>query len=286
MLLNKSPRGSFSVPVNITLLGARRRHTRDVFYQQAQMQKNGGKWRKAREMCNEKARAQIPESSIGEDRAVLLGFTMMAFSILMYFLVGIVMAKPSLYSDWKPKNCTLVHVDLVDEVMDCHGIDSFKCLRVLVSSTPEKTLRLYHDEDTVKYRPKVQSFPQCFYTPKCQGSKTEQEAEANNIRDVLIVRGDNMTCYLNTAHPNDAIIRRKYTVQMALYYLLWPSLMLFGGILLVGLVKFNQHLAFLCTEISREELLGKQSKVTEGRIYRLLRWRSGGPTEQHDPDRK
>uniref|UniRef100_A0A672KT41 Si:ch211-38m6.7 n=1 Tax=Sinocyclocheilus grahami TaxID=75366 RepID=A0A672KT41_SINGR len=194
-----------------------------------------GKWRKAREMCNEKARAQIPESSIGEDRAVLLGFTMMAFSILMYFLVGIVMAKPSLYR--------LVSVLQVD----CLLVEYFKCLRVLVSSTPEKTLRLYHDEDTVKYRPK------CFYTPKCQGSKTEQEAEANNIRDVLIVRGDNMTCYLNTAHPNDAIIRRKYTVQMALYYLLWPSLMLFGGILLVGLVKFNQHLAFLCTEISREE---------------------------------
>uniref|UniRef100_A0A671NJJ2 Calcium-activated potassium channel subunit beta-3-like n=1 Tax=Sinocyclocheilus anshuiensis TaxID=1608454 RepID=A0A671NJJ2_9TELE len=218
---------------------------RDVFYQQAQMQKNGGKWRKASEMkCNEKARAQIPESSIGEDRAVLLGFTIMAFSILMYFLVGIVMVKPSLYSDWKPNNCTLVHMYLVDEVMDCHGIDSFKCLRVLVNSTPEKTLRLYHDEDT------------CFYTPKCQRNKTEQEAEANNIKDVLIVRGDNMTCYLSAAHPNDAIIRRKYTVQMALYYLLWPSLMLFGGILLVGLVKLNQHLAFLYTEISREELLG------------------------------
>ncbi|KAL1279918.1 hypothetical protein QQF64_014518 [Cirrhinus molitorella] len=271
MLLNQSPRGSFSVPVNITLQGARRRHMRDVFYQQ---QENGGKWRKDREMkCNEKARTQIPESSVGEDRAVLLGFTMMTFSILMYFLVGIVMVKPSLYSDWTPNNCSLVQTDLVDEVMDCRGSDSFKCLRVLVNSTTEKTLQFYTDEDTMKYRPK------CFYTPKCQRNKTEQEAEANNIRDELIRRRENLTCYLSATHPNNTIYKRKYTIQTALCYLLWPSIMLFGGILLVGLVKLNQHLAFLCTEISREELLGKHSKVTEGRIYRLLRWRPGGHTE-------
>uniref|UniRef100_A0A8C2D4J3 Si:ch211-38m6.7 n=1 Tax=Cyprinus carpio TaxID=7962 RepID=A0A8C2D4J3_CYPCA len=280
MLLNQSPRGSFSVPVNITLQGARRRHMRDVFYQQAPLQENGGKWRKEREMkWNEKARAQIPESSLGEERAVLLGFSMMTFSILMYLLVGIVMVKPSLYSDWKPNNCSWVQTDLVDEVMDCRGIDSFKCLRVLVNSTPEKTLRLYNDEDTVKYRPK------CFYTPRCQRNKTEQEAEASNIKNVFIMLGENMTCYLSDTYPNNAIFRRKYTIQMALYYLLWPSLMLFGGILLVGLVKLNQHLAFLCAEISREEFLGKQSKLTEGRIYRFLRWRSGGPSEQQDPVR-
>ncbi|KAI2667300.1 Calcium-activated potassium channel subunit beta-3 [Labeo rohita] len=267
-----------SVPVNITLQGARRRHMRDVF-QQAQ-QENGGKWRKEREMKgNEKARTQIPESSVGEERAVLLGFTMMTFSILMYFLVGIVMVKPSVYSDWKPNNCSLVQIDLVDEVMDCRGIDSFKCLRVLVNSTPEKTLQFYVDEDTVKYRPK------CFYTPKCHRNKTEQEDEASNITNTLIMWGENMTCYLSATYPNNAIYRRKYTIETALYYLLWPSVMLFGGILLVGLVKLNQHLAFLCTEISREELLGKQSKVTEGRIYRLLRWRPGGPTEQDNPIR-
>lgn len=46
---------------------------------------------------NEKARAQIPESSLGEERAILLGYAMMTFSVLMYLLVGIVMVKPSLY---------------------------------------------------------------------------------------------------------------------------------------------------------------------------------------------
>lgn len=42
----------------------------------------------------EKAKAQVLVSSIGEERALFLGFVMMAFSIFMYFVVGIVMLKP------------------------------------------------------------------------------------------------------------------------------------------------------------------------------------------------
>lgn len=42
----------------------------------------------------QRARAQMLASSIGEDRATLLGFTMMAFSVLMMFVVGITVVKP------------------------------------------------------------------------------------------------------------------------------------------------------------------------------------------------
>lgn len=42
----------------------------------------------------QRARAQMLVSSGGEDRAILLGFTMMAFSVLMFFLVCITMVKP------------------------------------------------------------------------------------------------------------------------------------------------------------------------------------------------
>lgn len=61
-------------------------------------------------------------------------------------------------SDWKNSaNCSLVQIDLLDEVMDCRGIVSFKCLNVLVIiSSHEKTLRLFYDEEAVKSRPKVQ----------------------------------------------------------------------------------------------------------------------------------
>ena len=51
-------------------------------------------WRRFR--AGEKAKAQAPVSSVGEERALLLGFTMVAFSVLMYFVVGIVVVKPCL----------------------------------------------------------------------------------------------------------------------------------------------------------------------------------------------
>ncbi|XP_065122046.1 calcium-activated potassium channel subunit beta-3 [Paramisgurnus dabryanus] len=286
MLLNHSPRGSFSVPVNITLQGARRRHMRDVIHEQTQLDAS---WRKERDSkCNEKARAQVPESSVGEDRAILLGFTMMTLSILMYFLVGIAMVKPCLDSNWTDSNCTLIKADILDETMDCRGIVSYKCLRVFVNVTSlEKTVQLHYDEEAVRFNPKINMlaviFHQCFYSPKCQRNKTEVKDEASNIKSALLsTQGENMNCYLNSKYPDVALLRSKYSVQMALYYLLWPSLILFGGILLVGLVKVNQHLAYLCTEIARDEVLGKQNKRTDGGIYRLLRCKPGGTGEQND----
>lgn len=36
----------------------------------------------------------MPTSSVGEERAILLGFTMMAFSVLMFFVVGITTVQP------------------------------------------------------------------------------------------------------------------------------------------------------------------------------------------------
>lgn len=38
----------------------------------------------------------MPVPSVGEDRAILLGFSMMAFSVLMLFLVGVTTVKPYL----------------------------------------------------------------------------------------------------------------------------------------------------------------------------------------------
>lgn len=126
-------------------------------------------------------------------------------------------------------------------------------------------------------------FSQCFYTPKCHKNKTEQETEANSIQSTLLsYQGESIKCYLSVKYPDVALLRSKYSVQMALYYLLWPSLMFFTGILLVGLVKFNQCLAHLCTEISRDEILGKQSKLREGGIYRMLRCKPGGIKERND----
>lgn len=44
----------------------------------------------------QRARAQTLVPSVGEDRAILLGFTMMAFAVLMFFLVGVTVVQPYL----------------------------------------------------------------------------------------------------------------------------------------------------------------------------------------------
>lgn len=48
------------------------------------------------ERGGQRARAQTLVPSVGEDRAILLGFTMMAFSMLMFFLVGVTAVRPYL----------------------------------------------------------------------------------------------------------------------------------------------------------------------------------------------
>lgn len=52
-------------------------------------------WSRGVDGCGgQRARTQTPVSSAGEDRAILLGFTMMAFSVLMFFVVGNTMVRP------------------------------------------------------------------------------------------------------------------------------------------------------------------------------------------------
>uniref|UniRef100_A0A3P9APU9 Potassium calcium-activated channel subfamily M regulatory beta subunit 3 n=1 Tax=Esox lucius TaxID=8010 RepID=A0A3P9APU9_ESOLU len=216
MLLNTaSPRRSFSVPINMNLQGARRRPTR--------------------------AKAQVTVSSVGEDRAVLLGFAMMSFSVLMYFLVGITLVKPHLSSDWNQEaSCILVRVYVLDEWADCRGASTVPCLKVLVNFSTSEQVRLHYDEESVLLN------NECFYIPKCQQDRKALVDEVQKIKDVLAeTRGSALRCLWEPAkYPDDAILKRKYTLGLALWSLLWPSLMLAGGALLVGLVKLNQGLTW------------------------------------------
>lgn len=64
---------------------------REVFHTAATQQD----WsRRADGRGGQAARTQRPVSSVGEDRAILLGFTMMAFSVLMFFVIGVTTVKP------------------------------------------------------------------------------------------------------------------------------------------------------------------------------------------------
>ncbi|KAJ8011245.1 hypothetical protein DPEC_G00056150 [Dallia pectoralis] len=269
MLINTaSPRRSFSVPINMNLHGARRRPTREIFHPiavQEPERRRGGGWREG-----ERAKAQVTVSSVGEDRAVLLGFAMMAFSVLMYFVVGITLVKPHLSSDWNIEaSCILVQVDVLDEWADCRGVSTVPCLMVLVNiSTSEQTTHLRYDEESVLLNNK------CFYIPKCQTDRKVLVDEVHKIKNALVeTPGSVLRCLLEPRkYPGDAILKRKYTLCLALWSLLWPSLMLCGGALLVGLVKLNHRLTHLCTELGKEAADGRPTttKITRGKLYQHL----------------
>ncbi|XP_041697286.1 calcium-activated potassium channel subunit beta-3 [Coregonus clupeaformis] len=281
MLLNTaSPRKSFSVPININLQGARRRQTREIFHPSAAREQV---WRLGDYGCGgERAKAQVTASSVGEDRAMLLGFTMMAFSVLMYFLVGITLVKPHLNSDWHEEaSCLLVQVDVLDEWADCRGVSTAPCLKVLVNlSTSGQKARLHYDEESVLLN------PECFYIPKCQVDRKVLVDEVQKILNTLEeIQGSALRCLSDPRkYPKDTILKRKYTLDLVLWSLLWPSLMLGVGALLVGLVKLNQRLAHLCTELGNEAAEGRLTTMTntQGKLYQLLRWSGQNSPMQED----
>ncbi|KAG9273730.1 calcium-activated potassium channel subunit beta-3-like [Astyanax mexicanus] len=65
-----------------------------------------------RDRAGEKTKTQTPVSTVGEERAFALGFTMIAFSILMYFVVGISVVKPS-FQRYCPESSQSVSLFLV-----------------------------------------------------------------------------------------------------------------------------------------------------------------------------
>uniref|UniRef100_A0A4W4FR33 Uncharacterized protein n=1 Tax=Electrophorus electricus TaxID=8005 RepID=A0A4W4FR33_ELEEL len=231
--------------------------------------KGMSQWRRCR--VGEKAKAQAV-SSVGEERALLLGFTMMAFSILMYFVVGIVVVKPCLHSEVSNQallNCLCICSD------DCRSTSSYPCLLVFVNIIASgRRVRLHYDE------PVVTLSPECFYTPKNQQDKTELLEEAQRIKKTLSdLQGQAMECHISTErYPEDAIMKRRYTMRLALQCLLWPTLMLAGGILLVGLVMLTQCLAHLCAEVTIEGSEDDETTAMQGRLYRVLTGRPGSPS--------
>uniref|UniRef100_A0A667YKV7 Potassium calcium-activated channel subfamily M regulatory beta subunit 3 n=1 Tax=Myripristis murdjan TaxID=586833 RepID=A0A667YKV7_9TELE len=226
----------------------------------------------------ERAKAQMPVSSVGEDRAILLGFTMMAFSVLMFFVVGISMVKPYVNSKWEEEaGCVLVQADILKEWVDCRGVSTVPCLRVMVNLTGSQQKALLHyDEESVHLT------PECFYIPKCQMDRKELEDEVLKVKNNISAHlGGSLPCLADpTRHPGDVILNRKYTLRSALFALLWPSLMLGGGALLVGLVKLTQCLAHLCSEVCTEALeSGGTSRYTHSKLYRLLKSGPHSPSQ-------
>uniref|UniRef100_A0A3B4A3Q1 Uncharacterized protein n=1 Tax=Periophthalmus magnuspinnatus TaxID=409849 RepID=A0A3B4A3Q1_9GOBI len=245
MFLNTaSPRRSFNIPININLQGARRRQTR----------RGGDSHRTHR------SRTPMSVSSIGEDRAILLGFAMMAFAVLMFCVVGFTIVKPYINSDWEMRaNCTLVHTQVLEEWVSCRGVSIVPCLQATVNLSgtgPMGQGLLHYDEEAVLLT------PECFYVPKCQLEAAALVSEVEEVKRRLdTYLGRTFTCLTDQSlQPKDGILERKYCLRTVLLALLWPCMMLGGGVLLVGLVKLTQYLSHL----SSEGGLNRQTKLAGG----------------------
>ncbi|XP_003467592.2 calcium-activated potassium channel subunit beta-3 isoform X3 [Cavia porcellus] len=145
----------FSIPVQITLQGSRRCQGRTAF-------SIPGK-KRYRDYSN----GELPDvhkklpSSAGEDRAVLLGLAMMAFSVLMFFLLGTKILKPFILSTLREEsNCTTIHTRIMEDWLDCafscgvgcRGQGKYPCLQVFVNLTHsgQKAL-LHYNEEAVQF---------------------------------------------------------------------------------------------------------------------------------------
>ncbi|KAK1168592.1 calcium-activated potassium channel subunit beta-3-like [Acipenser oxyrinchus oxyrinchus] len=277
-------RGSFSVPVQITLQRGRRCQRReDISFNSF----NNGRKESGEGKGGDKSKTQAQVCTAGEDRAILLGFVMMGFSILMYFVLGVTLIKPYMLSVWsETSNCTLMWSEILDDWVDCSfmcGVDcrghaKYPCLQVFVnlSYTGKKTVLHYNDEA-------IQVNPKCFYIPKCLRDRTELLAEAEKIKNsLLLANGTPFNCfYIPGKKPEDAIMYKKYTLSVMVHCLFWPTLMLAGGALIVALVKLNQHLSRVCTSYSlayeNTQALAPASEESQerrpGKLDQLLRWR-------------
>ncbi|XP_037131824.1 LOW QUALITY PROTEIN: calcium-activated potassium channel subunit beta-3-like [Syngnathus acus] len=217
----------------------------------------------------QRLRTQKSVASIGEERAILLGFSMMAFSVLMFFVVGITTVKPHVNSKWEEEDsCVLLQTEILDEWVDCRGVSSMPCLVVTINLTHSNQKAFLHfDEESVLLTPK------CLYVHKCKMDQSELEGEVLKVKSNLDSQlGSASSCLKDRArHPGDVILSRKYTLKRTLYAILWPSLMLAGGALLVVLVKMTQCLAHLSAQICSVMAGGRRtSRYTLGKFYKLI----------------
>uniref|UniRef100_A0A8C9TSS7 Potassium calcium-activated channel subfamily M regulatory beta subunit 3 n=1 Tax=Scleropages formosus TaxID=113540 RepID=A0A8C9TSS7_SCLFO len=181
----------------------------------------------------------------GEDHALLLGFTMMGVAVLMYFLFGLTLVRPYLFSNWKEEsNCTLVRAEIQQDRVDCKKHGSYPCLEVFVNLSVfvNLTVLCFHCGS---------SFSQCFSLPKCQWNKKEALKEAQNIQQYLRNRGGSpFPCHGKAEEqPDQAILFRKYNGGLVVRHMLWATLVLAGGTGIICLLRLNQHLSRLCEEV-------------------------------------
>ncbi|KPP79320.1 calcium-activated potassium channel subunit beta-2-like [Scleropages formosus] len=155
----------------------------------------------------------------GEDRAILLGLTMILFSAMMYFVLGVTVMRS--YSD----SCG----------SDCRRASRYPCLQVFVSiNASGRVARLSHNEETQE-----------------TSSEAAVQAIVANVSERLTMRRQ-VPCHHDPGGGQEVVLlTRLYGRGNVMRSLLWPSCTLLGGALIILLVKLTQYLSALCEQISK-----------------------------------
>ncbi|KAL4608167.1 calcium-activated potassium channel subunit beta-2 isoform X1 [Arapaima gigas] len=190
----------------------------------------------------------------GEDRAILLGLSMILFSVMMYFVLGVTMVRSYSDSVWTEEtSCTVLNSTVVAEInctyscgTDCRRASRYPCLQVFVSlNASGRVGRLSRDEET------QEASAECFFVPECRWDQAAAQAMVANISECLTARQE-VPCYHDPRGGQEVVLlTRLYGQEAVLRSLLWPSCTLLGGALIILLVKLTQYLSALCEQISK-----------------------------------
>nr|XP_055040720.1 calcium-activated potassium channel subunit beta-2 isoform X1 [Misgurnus anguillicaudatus] len=219
-------------------------------------------YQKIREYDVLEKRRTVTALKAGEDRAILLGLSMILFSAMMYFVLGITMVRSYTDSVWTEESkCTVLNSSIIAEIncsyscgSECRKSSRYPCLQVYVSlNYSGKVLRLSHNEET------HEANPECFYIPKCRKDHTLMHTIVMNISERLKTHTQ-VSCYYDPSEQQDSVIlTRLYGRRAIVSSLLWPTCALVGGTLIIAMVKLTQYLSYLCEQISRIKRMGLHS---------------------------
>ncbi|XP_078115627.1 calcium-activated potassium channel subunit beta-2 [Sander vitreus] len=190
----------------------------------------------------------------GEDRAILLGLSMVVFSVMMYFVLGITILRSYSDSVWTDEaSCTIVNSTIVGDVncsyscgAECRKRSRYPCLQVYVSlNSSGKVLRLLHNEET------QDSNPECFYFPKCRKDYAAMHVIIQNISERLRSQ-HTVQCFVDPTDRTDSAILTQIYGRVAVFHsLFWPTCTLIVGIIIIAMVKLTQYLSIMCERQSR-----------------------------------
>ncbi|MBN3276249.1 KCMB2 protein, partial [Polyodon spathula] len=188
----------------------------------------------------------------GEDRAILLGLTMIMCSVMLYFVLGITILRSYMESVWTEESwCTVLNSSNIGDMnctfscgSDCYGVSKYPCLQVFVIlNSSGEVYRLSHTEETLEIN------PECFYVPKCKKTcnMTVIESIAEHFK-----KHQQFPCFHDRERKQDnVLLTRLYGPSAVFHSLFWPTCMLIGGTLIITMVKLTQYLSLLCEGISK-----------------------------------